>query len=48
MDASGQGGRRRIRTIVLLMLFAFFLYRIDLFYNLLLNLILDILQLLEM
>ena len=39
MDASGQGGRRRIRTIVLLMLFAFFLYRIDLFYNLLLNLI---------
>ena len=39
MDASGQGGRRRIRTIVLLMLFAFFLFRIDLFYNLLLNLI---------
>ena len=39
MDAREQGGRRRIRTIVLLMLFAFFLYRIDLFYNLLLNLI---------
>ena len=39
MDAREQGGRRRIRAIVLLMLFAFFLYRIDLFYNLLLNLI---------
>lgn len=39
MDAREQGGRRRIRTIVLLMLFAFFLYRIDLFYSLLLNLI---------
>ncbi len=39
MDASGLGGKRRIRTIVLLMLFAFFLFRIDLFFNLLLNLI---------
>ena len=39
MSASGQGGRRRIRTIVLLMLFAFSLYRIDLIYGLILKLI---------
>lgn len=39
MDANGQDDRRRIRNIMLLMLFAFFLYRIDLFYSLLMNLI---------
>ncbi len=39
MDGKGQGSRKNIRTIVLLMLLAFFLYRIDLFYNLLLSLI---------
>lgn len=39
MNASGQDGKRSIRTIVLLMLLAFFLYRIDLFYSLLMNLI---------
>lgn len=39
MNESGLGGRRRIRTIVLLMLFAFSLYRIDLIYGLILNLI---------
>lgn len=39
MDGKGQRGGKNIRTIVLLMLLAFFLYRIDLFYNLLKSLI---------
>ncbi len=39
MDGKEQRGGKNIRTIVLLMLLAFFLYRIDLFYNLLKSLI---------
>lgn len=35
MDEKGRSGKRQIRNIILLMLFAFFLYRIDLFFSLL-------------
>lgn len=39
MDTKSQSGKKNIRNTMLLMLFAFFLYRIDLFYHLLLSLI---------